>query len=200
MPIADFEQNGSGNESMAMDNNSGSEAHAPSKKLGFGLSGSGKRTSVHSVFYEEDEDEAHKDKKMKPLVPIDYSTEEQEAVAHGGSGNTPPHLALAAEFAKRISSSNPKEETAETERQRSRRSHDKASHRDRERDRDRDRVRDRGDGHSGPTKDSKEPGKAKIPDTKFLDAKQLIDTIPKTKEDLFSYEINWAMYDKVSCS
>ncbi|KAG7585173.1 PWI domain [Arabidopsis thaliana x Arabidopsis arenosa] len=195
---ADFEQNGSGNESMAIDNNSGSEAHAPSKKLGFGLVGSGKRTSVPSVFYEEDEDEARKAKKMKPLVPIDYSTEEQEAVAHGGSGNTPPHLALAAEFAKRISSTNPKEETIETEKQRSRRSHDKASHRDRERerDRDRDRVRDRGDGHSGPTKDAKESGKAKIPDTKFLDAKQLIDTIPKTKEDLFSYEINWAMYDK----
>ncbi|EOA33517.1 hypothetical protein CARUB_v10019840mg [Capsella rubella] len=199
---ADFEQNGSGNESMSIDNNSGSEANAPSKKLGFGLVGSGKRTSVPSVFYEEDEDEAHKDKKMKPLVPIDYSTEEQEAVAHGGSGNTPPHLALAAEFAKRISSTNPKEETTETEKQRSRRSHDKGSHRDRdrererERERDRDRVRDRGDGHSGPTKDAKEPGKAKIPDNKFLDAKQLIDTIPKTKEDLFSYEINWAMYDK----
>ncbi|KAL9310143.1 putative RNA recognition motif domain, PWI domain, RNA-binding domain superfamily [Arabidopsis thaliana] len=197
---ADFEENGSGNESMAIDNNSGSEAHAPSKKLGFGLVGSGKRTSVPSVFYEEDEDEARKAKKMKPLVPIDYSTEEQEAVAHGGSGNTPPHLALAAEFAKRISSTNPKEETIETEKQRSRRSHDKASHRDRERererDRDRDRVRDRGDGHSGPTKDAKESGKAKIIDTKFLDAKQLIDTIPKTKEDLFSYEINWAMYDK----
>jgi len=202
LPIADFEENGSGNESMAIDNNSGSEAHAPSKKLGFGLVGSGKRTSVPSVFYEEDEDEARKAKKMKPLVPIDYSTEEQEAVAHGGSGNTPPHLALAAEFAKRISSTNPKEETIETEKQRSRRSHDKASHRDRERerDRDRDRVRDRGDGHSGPTKDAKESGKAKIIDTKFLDAKQLIDTIPKTKEDLFSYEINWAMYDKVSYS
>ncbi|KFK40809.1 hypothetical protein AALP_AA2G043700 [Arabis alpina] len=197
---ADFEQNGSGNEmSMAIDNNSGSEAHAPSKKLGFGLVGSGKRTSVPSVFYEEDEDEAHKDKKMKPLVPIDYSTEEQEAVAHGGSGLTPPHLALAAEFAKRISSTNPKEETTETEKPRSRRSHDNATHRDRGRDRerDRDRVRDRGDGHSGQTKDAKEPGKAKIPDTKKLvDAKQLIDTIPKTKEELFSYEINWAMYDK----
>uniref|UniRef100_A0A1J3HM99 RNA-binding protein 25 n=1 Tax=Noccaea caerulescens TaxID=107243 RepID=A0A1J3HM99_NOCCA len=202
---ADFDENGSGND-MAIDNNSGSEAHCPSKKLGFGLVGSGKRTNVPSVFYEEDEDEAHKDKKMKPLVPIDYSTEEQEAVAQGGSGNTPPHLALAAEFAKRISSTNPKEETTETERYRSsRRSHDKTTHRDRDRDRererererDRDRVRDRGDGHSGPTKDAKEPGKARTPDTKkLMDAKQLIDTIPKTKEELFSYEINWDMYDK----
>ncbi|CAN8244951.1 unnamed protein product [Cochlearia groenlandica] len=195
---ADSEQNGSGNEmSMAIDNNSGSDAHAPSKKLGFGLVGSGKRSSVPSVFYEEDEDEAHKDKKMKPLVPIEYSAEEQEAVAHGGSGNTPPHLALAAEFAKRISSTNPKEEMKETEKQRSRHSHDKGTHRDRERERDRDRGRDRSDGHSGPTKDSKEPGKAKTPETKkLLDAKQLIDTIPKTKEELFSYEINWVMYDK----
>ncbi|KAL0888978.1 hypothetical protein Bca101_012961 [Brassica carinata] len=196
---SDIEQNGSGNEmSMAVDNNSGSEAHAPSKKLGFGLVGSGKRTSVPSVFYQEDEEEAHKDKKMKPLVPIDYSAEEQEAVAHGGSGNTPPpHLALAAEFAKRISSTNPKEETADTEKHRSRRSHDKPSHREREREKDRDRARDRGDGHGGSTKDGKDSGKAKTPDTKkLMDAKQLIDTIPKTKEELFSYEINWAMYDK----
>ncbi|CAH8384383.1 unnamed protein product [Eruca vesicaria subsp. sativa] len=196
---SDIEQNGSGNEmSMAVDNNSGSDAHAPSKKLGFGLVGSGKRTSVPSVFYEEDEEEAHKDKKMKPLVPIDYSTEEQEAVAQGGSGNTPPpHLALAAEFAKRISSTNPKEETAEAEKHRSKRSHDKPSHREREREKDRDRARDRGDGHGGSTKDGKDSGKAKTPDTKkLMDAKQLIDTIPKTKEELFSYEINWAMYDK----
>ncbi|CAN7111334.1 unnamed protein product [Brassica rapa subsp. narinosa] len=197
---SDMEQNGSGNEmSMAVDNNSGSEAHAPSKKLGFGLVGSGKRTSVPSVFYEEDEEEAHKDKKMKPLVPIDYSAEEQEAVAHGGSGNTPPppHLALAAEFAKRISSSNPKEETTEGEKHRSKRSHDKPSHREREREKDRDRARDRGDGHGGSAKDGKDSGKAKTPDTKkLMDAKQLIDTIPKTKEELFSYEINWAMYDK----
>ncbi|KAL1192063.1 RNA-binding motif protein 25 [Cardamine amara subsp. amara] len=204
---ADVEQNGSGNEmSMAVDNNSGSESHAPSKKLGFGLVGSGKRTSVPSVFYEEDEEEAHKDKKMKPLVPIDYTTEEQEAVAHGGSGLTPPHLALAAEFAKRISSTNPKEEASETEKQRSRHSHDKATHRerdrgrdrDRDRERDRDRGRDRGDGRSGSIKDAREPVKENISDSKKLkDAtKQLIDTIPKTKEELFSYEINWAMYDK----
>ncbi|CAF2075665.1 BnaC01g43120D [Brassica napus] len=196
---SDMEQNGSGNEmSMAVDNNTGSEAHAPSKKLGFGLVGSGKRTSVPSVFYEEDEEEAHKDKKMKPLVPIDYSAEEQEAVAHGGSGNTPPpHLALAAEFAKRISSSNPKEETTEGDKHRSKHSHDKPIHREREREKDRDRARDRGDGHGGSTKDGKDSGKAKTPDTKkLMDAKQLIDTIPKTKEELFSYEINWAMYDK----
>ncbi|KAH0883947.1 hypothetical protein HID58_060043 [Brassica napus] len=191
---SDIEQNGSGNEmSMAVDNNSGSEAHAPSKKLGFGLFGSGKRTSVPSVFCEEDEEEAHKDKKMKPLVPIDYSAEEQEAVAHGGSGNTPPHLALAAEFAKRISSTNPKEETADTDTHRSRRSLHKPSHREREREKNRDRARDRGDGHG----DGKDSGTAKTPDTKkLMDAKQLIDTIPKTKEELFSYEINWAMYDQ----
>ena len=150
-----------------------------------------------SVFCEEDEEEAHKDKKMKPLVPIDYSAEEQEAVAHGGSGNTPPHLALAAEFAKRISSTNPKEETADTDTHRSRRSLHKPSHREREREKNRDRARDRGDGHG----DGKDSGTAKTPDTKkLMDAKQLIDTIPKTKEELFSYEINWAMYDQVSYS
>ena len=32
---------------------------------------------------------------------------------------------------------------------------------------------------------------------KLLDAKQLIDMIPKTKEELFSYEINWDVYDQV---
>ena len=47
-----------------------SGGNAPTKKLGFGLVGSGKRTSVPSVFHEEDDDDAHKDKKMRPLVPI----------------------------------------------------------------------------------------------------------------------------------
>ncbi|CAI0462550.1 unnamed protein product [Linum tenue] len=39
----------------------------------------------------------------------------------------------------------------------------------------------------------------KTPDKqKLLDAKQLIDMIPKTKDELFSYEINWTVYDKHS--
>ena len=32
----------------------------------------------------------------------------------------------------------------------------------------------------------------------ILDVKQLIDMIPKANDDLFSYEINWAVYDEVS--
>ncbi|WVZ11309.1 hypothetical protein V8G54_015839 [Vigna mungo] len=55
------------------------QGNAPTKKLGFGLVGSGKRTTVPSVFHEEEDDDAHKDKKMRPLVPIDYSTEELQA-------------------------------------------------------------------------------------------------------------------------
>jgi len=35
---------------------------------------------------------------------------------------------------------------------------------------------------------------------KVMEAKQLIDMIPKTKDDLFSYEINWAVYDEVKNS
>ncbi|KAJ6309456.1 hypothetical protein OIU77_015253 [Salix suchowensis] len=106
----------------------------------------------------------------------------------------------------RISNVAPREEKPDVERERSRHSHDRSSLRDRDhnedrmnrnrddnkekvpdRDRDRDRNRDHG------------PDKVKTPDKqKLLDAKQLIDMIPKTKEELFLYEINWAVYDKVS--
>nr|XP_034923052.1 RNA-binding protein 25-like isoform X1 [Populus alba] len=173
---------------------------APARKLGFGLVGSGKRAAVPSVFHEEEDDDAHKEKKMRPLVPIDYSNEELQAVQHAVSGAQPPNLVAAAEFAKRISNDTPKEEKPDVER--SRRSHDRSRQRDRDciyddinRSRydnkekvpewDRDRNREHG------------LDKVKTPDKqKLLDAKQLIDMIPKTKEELFSYEINWAMYDK----
>ncbi|XP_028786113.1 RNA-binding protein 25 isoform X1 [Neltuma alba] len=175
--------------------------NAPAKKLGFGLVGSGKRTTVPSVFHEEEDDDAHKDKKMRPLVPIDYSTEELQAVqpTASGVGGPPPNLAAAAEFAKRLSNANIKEEKADGEWDRSRRSNEKSNYRDRDRNddvshnkdesrekiSDRDRDRDRG------------LEKLKTSDNKkLLDAKQLIDMIPKTKDELFSYEINWAVYDK----
>lgn len=172
-----------------------SGGNAPTKKLGFGLVGSGKRTSVRSVFHEEDDNEA---KKMRPLVPIDYSTEELQAVQPTVSGPTPPNLAAAAEFAKRISSTNFKEEKLDGERDRSRRSNEKSNHRDRSddgthnRDENKERIpgRDRDRDHGSE--------KLKTSDNKrLLDAKQLIDMIPKTKEELFSYEIDWAVYDKV---
>ncbi|XP_061372328.1 RNA-binding motif protein 25-like [Gastrolobium bilobum] len=175
-----------------------SSGNAPAKKLGFGLIGSGKRTTVPSVFH-EDED-AHKDKKIRPLVPIDYSAEELQAVQPTASGPTPANLAAAAESAKRVSSANFKEEKLDGERDRSRHLNEKSNHRDRDRGDednthnrdenkekipDRDRDRDRG------------LDKLKTSDNKrLLDAKQLIDMIPKTKEELFSYEINWAVYDK----
>ncbi|KAK7407260.1 hypothetical protein VNO78_09013 [Psophocarpus tetragonolobus] len=173
---------------------------APTKKLGFGLVGSGKRTTAPSVFHEEEDDDAHKDKKMRPLVPIDYSTEELQAVQPMVSGPTPPNLAAAAEFAKRISSTNFKEDKQDGERDRSRRSNEKSNYRDRDRsdedgahnrDENKERIadRDRDRDHGSE--------KLKTSDNKrLLDAKQLIDMIPKTKEELFSYEIDWTVYDK----
>ncbi|CAL5188972.1 unnamed protein product [Lathyrus oleraceus] len=177
-----------------------SSGNAPMKKLGFGLVGSGKRTTVPSVFHEDEDDDAHKDKKLRPLVPIDYSTEELQAVEPTASGPTPPNLAAAAEFAKRISSTNFKEERLDGERDRSRHSHEKSNHRDRDRsdedgthhrdehrEKNSDRDRDRDHGlEKNKTYDNR----------RLLDAKQLIDMIPKTKEELFSYEIDWAVYDK----
>ncbi|KAG0469258.1 hypothetical protein HPP92_018586 [Vanilla planifolia] len=102
----------------------------PVRKLGFGLVGSGKRATVPSVFNQEDDEDVD-EKKMRPLVPIDYSNEELQAV---------------------------KEKV-----------HDKVIEREE---------------------------KMKSENRKLLDAKQLIDMIPKTKEELFAYEINWTIYDK----
>ncbi|XVE85055.1 hypothetical protein DITRI_Ditri17bG0061700 [Diplodiscus trichospermus] len=170
--------------------------NAPARKLGFGLVGSGKRTTVPSVFHEEEDDDAQKEKKMRPLVPIDYSTEEIQAVQPGA---TPPNLVAAAEFAKRISNINPKEEKPDAEKERSRRSYDKSS-RDKDRnDEDSNRTRDESKEKIPDRNRDREHGQDKVKTTdnqKLLDAKQLIDMIPKTKEELFSYEINWDVYDQ----
>ncbi|KAL5230501.1 hypothetical protein ABZP36_029277 [Zizania latifolia] len=171
-------------------------SNAPAKKLGFGLIGSGKRTSVPSVFAEED-DEDNDDKRARPLVPIDYSTEELQAVeANSSTGQA--NIVAAAEFAKRILVSNTKDDRPNAEKDRGRRSSDKLSQRDRDRnnqdggrisDERREKARDR------------ERDKTKNENKNILDAKQLIDMIPRTKEELFAYDINWAIYDKVSdCS
>ncbi|XVE92444.1 hypothetical protein REPUB_Repub01dG0098000 [Reevesia pubescens] len=170
--------------------------NAPARKLGFGLVGSGKRTTVPSVFHEEEGDDAQKEKKMRPLVPIDYSTEELQAVQPDAP---PPNLVAAAEFAKRISNVNPKEEKPDAERERSRRLYDKSS-------RDKDRHDEDNNCNRDESKDKipnryrdREHGQDKVKTTdnqKLLDAKQLIDMIPKTKEELFSYEINWDVYDQ----
>ncbi|KAI8527130.1 hypothetical protein RHMOL_Rhmol12G0052000 [Rhododendron molle] len=195
-------ENGNGDESVAGSNaalDTRHDSNSSSKKLGFGLVGSGKRTAVPSVFNEEEDEDARKDKKMRPLVPIDYSTEELQAVQSTISGAPSPNLAAAAEFAKRISSVT-KEEKPDAEKERSRRSHDRSSLRDRGRNDDEtSRGRDEGRKDNYARSRDREQGldKAKTPDNqKLLDAKQLIDLIPKTKDELFSYEINWAIYDK----
>lgn len=150
--------------------------NVPAKKLGFGLIGLGKRTSVPSVFAEED-DESNVDKSIRPLVPIDYSNEELQAVQANTSAGA--NVAAAAEFAKRISVSNSKEEKADAEKDRNRRSSE-----GRPSDERREKLHDR------------EKDKPKSENKKILDAKQLIDMIPRTKEELFAYDINWAIYDK----
>ncbi|KAM7487318.1 hypothetical protein LguiB_024802 [Lonicera macranthoides] len=171
--------------------------NAPTRKLGFGLVGSGKRTAVPSVFHEEEDEDAHKEKKMRPLVPIDYSTEELQVVRDTMGAAPSPNLAAAAEFAKRIANVNPKEDRPDAEKERSRRTHERSSHRDRDRNdevathRTRDETRtENADRERGLDKVKTQENR------KLLDAKQLIDTIPKTKDELFSYEINWAIYDK----
>jgi RNA-binding protein 25 len=160
------------------------------------LIGSGKRTSVPSVFAEED-DEDNKDKKIRPLVPIDYSTEELQAVETDSSAGQ-QNIVAAAEFAKRILVSNQKEEKLESEKDRSRRSTDRLSQRDKSRneedgarisDERREKMQDR---------DKDRQDKPKSENKKIVDAKQLIDMIPRTKEELFSYDINWSIYEKVN--
>lgn len=162
--------------------------------------GSGKRTAVPSVFHEEDDDDAHKDKKMRPLVPIDYSTEELQAVQNSTSGAAPLNLSVGAEILKRSSSVNPKEERPDGERERSRRPHDRSGQRDRDRNDGDNRTREVNREKSHDRTREREHGADKVKasdNKKLLDAKQLIDMIPKTKEELFSYEINWFVYDKV---
>ncbi|KAK6139216.1 hypothetical protein DH2020_027036 [Rehmannia glutinosa] len=169
-------------------------SNLPTRKLGFGLSGSGKRAAVPSVFNEDEDEEAHKDKKMRPLVPIDYS-EEQQAIQPSISESPSANMVAAAEFVKRISTVNTKEEKPVVEKEKSRRSHERSSQRDRDRhevESNSTREESRKD-----NMDRERSNKMKTPENqKLLDAKQLIDTIPKTKDELFSYEINWVIYDQ----
>lgn len=175
--------------------NSASDArqnsNLPTRKLGFGLSGSGKRAAVPSVFNVDEDEDALKEKKMRPLVPIDYSTEEQQAVRSSISEDPPSNMAAASEFVKRISTVNPKDEKPDVEKKESRRSHERSGQRDRERhEEETNNFRDKSE--------RERSNKTRTPENqKLLDAKQLIDTIPKTKDELFTYEINWVVYDQV---
>jgi RNA-binding protein 25 len=47
-------------------------------------------------------------------------------------------------------------------------------------------------------RDKDRQDKPKSENKKIVDAKQLIDMIPRTKEELFSYDINWSIYEKVN--
>ncbi|KAL3654071.1 hypothetical protein CASFOL_003752 [Castilleja foliolosa] len=179
----------SSNTAMDVQQNS----NLPTRKLGFGLPGSGKRAAVPSVFNEDEDEDARKEKKMRPLVPIDYSTEEvtQPSISDNPSAN----MVVAAESAKRISTANTKEEKAGVEKERNKRHHEKSSHRDR--DRHEGETNNTREGSRKDNLDRERSHKTKTTENqKLLDAKQLIDTIPKTKDELFSYDINWATYDQ----
>ncbi|KAJ8547654.1 hypothetical protein K7X08_011240 [Anisodus acutangulus] len=171
------------------------DSNAPAKRLEFGLLGSGKRAAVPSFFNADEDEDTQKEKKMRPLVPIDYSADEQHVVQPSISEGSP---AVAAEVAKRISNVNPKEERPDGEKDRHRRNHDRSSQRDRgKHDEETNRTRDDSRNLDHDRLREPIPDKVKTPDNqKLLDAKQLIDMIPKTKDELFSYEINWAIYDK----
>ncbi|GAB2214235.1 hypothetical protein Droror1_Dr00018576 [Drosera rotundifolia] len=187
----DVAENGGNDESIATSsatNDARPVGNIQNKRLGFGLVGSGKRAAVLSVF-EEEEDESHKEKKMRPLVPIDYSTEELQAVHTTADGSTPPGVPTAVEITK------PKEDRADGERERSRRSHDRSSHRERN-DGDNHRSKDDSREQSSDNGRDRERGSKNADGRKVLDAKQLIDMIPRTKDELFSYDINWTVYDR----
>ncbi|GAB2280441.1 hypothetical protein Dimus_015073 [Dionaea muscipula] len=191
--IGDVSENGCNDDSTAASSSTYDVrpiGNIPTKKLGFGLVGSGKRTAVLSVFNEE-EDDTQKEKKMRPLVPIDYSNDDNQTVHPAVSGATPPAIATVSELAKH------KEGRPDVERERNRRSHDRSSYRERidgenshakdEKEQSLDHGRDREHGiDTSKNADSK----------KVLDAKQLIDMIPRTKDELFSYDINWSVYDR----
>ncbi|KAF8399266.1 hypothetical protein HHK36_015131 [Tetracentron sinense] len=177
---------------MMLSNNS------PARKLGFNIVEFGKRTVVPYLFHEEDRDDAQKEKKMRSLVPFDYSTVELQPVQPTDIGVPLPNLAATAEFTKHVTNINPKEERPDTESERTRQSNDRSTHQDQHQndvesnfsrneniDNTQDQYRDRDHG----------PDKL-TPESNRLGVKQLIDMIPKTEE--FSYdEINWATYDKV---
>ncbi|KAM0936463.1 putative RNA recognition motif domain, PWI domain, RNA-binding domain superfamily [Dioscorea sansibarensis] len=167
-------------------------SHVPTRKLGFGLVGSGKRAAMPSVFHEAD-DEDVEERKMRPLVPIDYSTDEIQAIQNATSA-AQPNLVAAAEFAKRISSVNHKEEKLDVDKERNKRTSD------RERGRSDDgnsRLRDESKERIHKVHDRERDQEDKLKENrKLLDAKQLIDMIPKTKDELFAYQINWDVYDK----
>jgi RNA-binding protein 25 len=196
------------------------------KKLGFGIMGSGRRATGLSVFHQEEEEEKTEDRKLRPLVPIDYSAEEMEAVAtpnppRASSPQAASNLAAAAEFARSLSgfggSNAPKDDRKEDgDRDRSRRKRDRHEERDhsrKEKNRDRDRERGREERHRSRDREEdrerkdldkereKEQAAAEkikaLEPKKILNAKQLIDTIPKTKEELFAYPVDWDIYDKV---
>ena len=186
---------------MNMDVDEKPNTGSGTKKLGFGLMGAGKRAAVPSLFNKEDEEDIPKDRGLRQLVPIEYTAEEMQAVSKSSTtAGLPPNLAAAAEFAKSLSklaTSSTKEEP-ESDRDRGRvRQGEKIKDRsqreeDRSKDRGRDDDREKGKyRHLEGGREKEQSGPAK------LDAKQLIDTIPKTKEELFAYKIDWKIYDQV---
>ncbi|CAI5946945.1 unnamed protein product [Closterium sp. NIES-65] len=160
----------------------GRAAPAPSKKS----------RTLASVFGAEEDEEELARKKLRPLVPIDYDDGGSDGAAgtaaaaaggggHGGSSLAPPaaaaaaaagagglatSIAAAAEFAKRLSQGGGAGK--EEERRRS------------------------GGGEAGAGGGEKAKARPKA----VVDVKSLIDSIPKSKDELFAVPINWTVYDE----
>ncbi|BBN09068.1 RNA-binding protein 25 [Marchantia polymorpha subsp. ruderalis] len=224
--IHELAQNAEGSSAAVTSTEADLKASPAPRKLGFGIMGSGKRTTVTSVFHQEDEEEKTEDRRLRPLVPIDYSAEEMEAVAVStpatvSSPAVASNLAAAAEFAKSLSNlssintSTKENKKEDGDRDRSRRKRDRPAEREtprkeknRDRDRDRERDREREDRERDrdwerekkdldKEREKERVEKTKVPEVKkILNAKQLIDTIPKTKEELFAYPVDWLIYDR----
>lgn len=169
-----------------------------SKNLGFGLVDSRKQMMVSSVHDRDEDEDAQKDKKMRPLVPIDYLTEELLTIPSLTPGATTSNLAAAAEFATLISGASFKEDKPDVDRERSRYSHDRSSQEDRNgKEKNRTRYESRSDTSEQGRDWEHRHDKKKTPDNqKLLDSKQSMGRIPKTKEELFSYKINLTVYDE----
>ena len=163
----------------------GEKPNTGPKKLGFGLMGAGRRATMPSVFYQDDEEDVPKGRGLRQLVPIEYSAEEMQAVTSlkpATMGTIQPSLAAAAEFAKSLSNlqTSTSKEEVELDLGRGRRQNEKSNNKDQREE----------NGKKCNRKKEQAPAR--------LDAKHLIDTIPKTKDELFAYEVDWKIYSQVN--
>jgi hypothetical protein len=164
----------------------------------------GKKRLAASVFGGEEDE--HKEARSRPLVPIEYTPEELAAAKAAAAAKAlaaekeraspkpvprqpspalpqapalPPNLAAAAEFAKSLGKGG--EAKAPGKGGEEKRKREEGRRGEKEQGREKERSRDKGG-------------------VKLLDTKQLIDSIPKTKAELFAHPVEWSIFDSVSWS